>query len=84
MYPPEILPLAFRVKGVSLSTATNWVFNFLVGESTPVLQDTIHWRLYLIHAGFCLLSFALGQSRTRQWVSADGVSVPYVSRDDGR
>lgn len=30
LYPPEILPLAFRVKGVSLSTATNWAFNFIV------------------------------------------------------
>ena len=24
LYPPEILPLPVRVKGVSLSTATNW------------------------------------------------------------
>lgn len=27
------MPLAFRAKGVSLSTATNWFFNFIVGES---------------------------------------------------
>ncbi|KAF8996490.1 hypothetical protein BDQ17DRAFT_1364264 [Cyathus striatus] len=31
LYPPEILPLTFRAKGVSLSTATNWAFNFLSG-----------------------------------------------------
>lgn len=24
LYPPEVLPLPVRVKGVSLSTATNW------------------------------------------------------------
>ena len=24
LYPPEIMPLTFRAKGVSLSTATNW------------------------------------------------------------
>lgn len=29
LYPPEILPLTFRVKGVSLSTATNWAFSTL-------------------------------------------------------
>ena len=27
---PEIMPLPFRVKGVSISTATNWLFNWLV------------------------------------------------------
>jgi len=26
LYPPEIMPLPFRAKGVSLSTATNWLF----------------------------------------------------------
>lgn len=30
LFPPEILPNSFRVKGVSISTATNWLFNFLV------------------------------------------------------
>ncbi|KAM0789900.1 hypothetical protein ACM66B_006742 [Microbotryomycetes sp. NB124-2] len=43
LYPPEILPLAFRVKGV--------------GEATPILQEAIRWRLYPMHAGFCILSF---------------------------
>lgn len=32
-----------------------------VGESTPILQNAIRWRLYLIHAGFCICSFFLGQ-----------------------
>ncbi|GAA5979452.1 hypothetical protein JCM5350_003911 [Sporobolomyces pararoseus] len=59
LYPPEILPNAFRVKGVSLSTASNWAFNFIVGEATPILQEAIRWRLYPMHAGFCVLSFIL-------------------------
>merc|ERR1712137_178667 len=50
LYPPEIIPLAFRVKGVSISTATNWFFNYIIGEATPVLQDAVHWRLYPMHA----------------------------------
>jgi hypothetical protein len=56
LYPPEILPLSIRAKGASLSTASNWAFNWLVGELTPVLQELIQWRLYLVHAFFCAVS----------------------------
>ncbi|KAH8120440.1 general substrate transporter [Phellopilus nigrolimitatus] len=59
LYPPEIMPLTVRAKGVSLSTATNWAFNFLVGEMTPFLQMTIKWRLYPLHGFFCTCSFIL-------------------------
>ncbi|KAI0485668.1 sugar transporter STL1 [Xylaria cf. heliscus] len=57
LYPPEILPLSIRSKGASLSTASNWAFNWLVGEMTPILQEWIKWRLYLLHAFFCVVSF---------------------------
>ena len=73
LYPPEILPLSIRAKGASLSTATNWAFNWLVGEVTPVLQEWIKWRLYLVHAFFCAVSFVLGvyqsYSLLRVWQS---------------
>ncbi|KAJ7125692.1 general substrate transporter [Mycena crocata] len=59
LYPPEIMPLAFRAKGVSLSTATNWAFNFWVGATTPVFQELIEWRLYPMHGFFCACSFVL-------------------------
>lgn len=62
LYPPEILPLSIRSKGASLSTATNWAFNWLVGIMTPVLQDTIGWRLYIIPAFFCAVSFVTGKN----------------------
>lgn len=61
LYPPEILPLSIRAKGASLSTASNWAFNWLVGEMTPILQEAIKWRLYLLHAFFCAVSFVLGE-----------------------
>ncbi|KAK4580368.1 Ribulose bisphosphate carboxylase large chain [Recurvomyces mirabilis] len=59
LYPPEILPLSIRAKGASLSTAANWAFNWLVGEMTPILQGLIGWRLYLLHAFFCAVSFVV-------------------------
>ncbi|CAD6890354.1 unnamed protein product [Tilletia controversa] len=59
LLPSEIMPLAFRAKGASLSTATNWAFNFIIGEGTPILQEKIKWRLYPMHAFFCTCSFIL-------------------------
>ncbi|KAI4521745.1 general substrate transporter [Schizophyllum commune Loenen D] len=59
LYPPEIMPLTFRAKGVSLSTATNWAFNFVVGETTPYLQEVITWRVYVMHGFFCACSCIL-------------------------
>lgn len=59
LYPPEIMPLTVRAKGVSLSTATNWFFNFIVGLVTPYLQEVIEWRLYPMHGFFCVCSFVV-------------------------
>ncbi|KAJ7932510.1 general substrate transporter [Mycena leptocephala] len=59
LYPPEIMPLTIRAKGVSLSTATNWAFNFWVGLTTPVFQERLEWRLYPMHGFFCVCSFVL-------------------------
>lgn len=54
----EVLPNSVRSKGAAMSTATNWLFNFLVGEMTPILLAAISWKTYLIPACSCVLSFA--------------------------
>jgi hypothetical protein len=57
----QIIPLTYRAKGVSISTATNWAFNWLVGQLTPYLQETLQWKLYPMFGGFCVCSFFLGK-----------------------
>lgn len=57
LYPAEIAPLKIRSKVASLSTASNWAFNWLVGEMTPILQELITYKLYLIHSTSCFISF---------------------------
>lgn len=53
----EVFPNSVRSKGAAMSTATNWLFNFIVGEMTPILLDAIKWKTYLIPATSCFISF---------------------------
>lgn len=50
LYPPEILNLTSRSTGVALSTASNWVFNFMVVMITPVAFKNLGSFTYLIFA----------------------------------
>lgn len=56
LIPPEVYPLAVRSKGVSLSTASNWLANYIVGQLTPILQERIGWVMYLFPASSCVIS----------------------------
>ncbi|KAI4228795.1 MAG: hypothetical protein L6R36_001395 [Xanthoria steineri] len=48
LYPTEINSLAYRTKGAALGTATNWAFNFMVVEITPIGIQSLQWRFYII------------------------------------
>lgn len=44
MYSAEIAPLRIRHKITAMSAATNWLFNFLIAEVTPIGFRTIGWK----------------------------------------
>ncbi|MCJ1232343.1 hypothetical protein MMC14_000295 [Varicellaria rhodocarpa] len=48
LYPVEINSLSMRTKGAAIGTATNWAFNFMVVEITPIGIQTLHWKFYII------------------------------------
>jgi sugar porter (SP) family MFS transporter len=50
VYPSEILPLRLRQRGSAVSTASNWIFNYLVVQITPPAITNIGWRTYIIFA----------------------------------
>ena len=56
MYAAEITPLRVRTKVTAMSAATNWLFNFLVAEVTPIGFATISWRYYIIYAAISAFS----------------------------
>ncbi|GAA5939702.1 hypothetical protein JCM1841_002946 [Sporobolomyces salmonicolor] len=52
-YASEIFPTRVRGKAVSLSTASNWAFNFALAYATPPSFRNIQWRTYFIFGTFC-------------------------------
>ncbi|KAF9354769.1 hypothetical protein BGX26_007393 [Mortierella sp. AD094] len=53
-YPAEIYPLRIRAKAVSLSTASNWAFNFILAYAVPPALENIQYKTYYIFGGFCI------------------------------
>ncbi|KAL1404841.1 hypothetical protein Q8F55_008451 [Vanrija albida] len=49
-YPSEILPLALRQKGSAISTACNWIFNYMVVQITPIGIKNIRYKFYIVFA----------------------------------
>ncbi|KAF7507626.1 hypothetical protein GJ744_010296 [Endocarpon pusillum] len=59
LLPAEVFPLRSRSKGMALATCSNWVFNFIIGMSSPDAFAGIHGYYYVIISGFCLFSTGL-------------------------
>jgi sugar porter (SP) family MFS transporter len=55
IYPSEIYPLRIRAKATSITTAANWLFNFVIGYITPLLMDSITWGVYILLMCFCVV-----------------------------
>ncbi|KAJ1959633.1 hypothetical protein GGI12_004241 [Dipsacomyces acuminosporus] len=55
IYPSEIFPMRIRSKANSITTASNWLFNFVIGLVAPILIKKITWGLDLI---FAVIMFA--------------------------
>ncbi|KIW16519.1 hypothetical protein PV08_06574 [Exophiala spinifera] len=59
MYAAEISPLRIRAKVTAMSASTNWIFNFLLAEVTPLGFDNLGWKYYLVYVCTSSLAFAV-------------------------
>jgi len=50
LYPAEIVGLQIRAPATGISTAGNWVFNFMVVMITPIAFSSIQYKTYIIFA----------------------------------
>ncbi|PTB68381.1 general substrate transporter [Trichoderma citrinoviride] len=61
----EIYPLSTRAKALSMTTATNWLFNWAIAYSTPYLvnygpgQANLQSKIFFVWFGACFLCIAL-------------------------
>lgn len=72
VYPSEILPLRLRQKGSSISTASNWICNYIIVQITPPAIQHIGWRTYIIFAVLNVSAPASNSATTAQTLMTDG------------
>ncbi|KAK9356644.1 general substrate transporter [Lipomyces doorenjongii] len=80
VYPSEILPLRLRAKGSAISTAANWISNFIVVEITPPAIKNIGYRTYIIFAIFnvCFLPIVWFWFKETKGLSLEDVDLLFA------
>ncbi|KFZ00912.1 hypothetical protein V500_00933 [Pseudogymnoascus sp. VKM F-4518 (FW-2643)] len=53
----EVFPLDVRAKGIGISSAVNWIMNFVVATVTPIMLTNIGYKTFLVFMCFCILGF---------------------------
>lgn len=77
----EIFPLSIRGRGIALSTASNWLWNFVIAFVTPYLVDedkaNLKEKVFYIFGATCLISAGFAWL----WVyETKGLSLEAVDR----
>jgi len=77
----EIFPLPIRAKGVALSTASNWLWNFVLAYVTPYMVDSDEGNLgpkvFFVWGGACTLCLAFAYFMVPE---TKGLSLEQVDR----
>ncbi|KAI1756119.1 general substrate transporter [Xylaria castorea] len=56
VYTGEIFPTRIREAGIAISTATQWLFNFVFSQVTPHAVQNLGWKTFLM---FAIFNFSL-------------------------
>lgn len=87
VYPSEILPLRLRQRGSAISTASNWICNFIIVYITPPAIRNIGYRTYIIFGVFNalwvpIIYFFVSLSRHHDFIQSV-LTSSLVPRDQG-
>ncbi|KAG5975975.1 hypothetical protein E4U55_007518 [Claviceps digitariae] len=88
VYPSEILPLKLRQTGSSISTAVNWILNYLIVQITPIAIDNIGWKTYIIFAVLNaawvpIIYFLFPETKGLELEDVDGLFAVYDNEGSG-
>ncbi|KAF5026743.1 hypothetical protein F66182_1162 [Fusarium sp. NRRL 66182] len=80
----EMYPSQYRSRCMALATATNWLFNFLIGFFTRFITDAIDYFYGLVYAGCCfalvfIVFFFVIESKDRTLEEIDTMYVQKVN-----
>lgn len=87
--PAEIFNLGIRAKAMSITTATTWMCNFVIGLVTPDMLEAITWGTYIFFAAFSLLAagftyFCVPETRGLTLEDMDGVFGDTAAHEEKR
>ncbi|KAH6667922.1 general substrate transporter [Halenospora varia] len=85
----EIFPLGVRAKGLSMTTASNWLLNWAIAYSTPYLVNTgkgnagLQAKIFFLWGGCCLIcvGFVFGMIYETKGLSLEEVDEMYEKLD---
>ncbi|KAL1918063.1 uncharacterized protein VTP21DRAFT_3329 [Calcarisporiella thermophila] len=55
VYPSEIFPIRVRAKAMSLTTGSNWLFNYVVATITPIFLNASQSGIYFLFGSCCFV-----------------------------
>lgn len=78
----ELFPSRYRAKGMALSTASNWLWNFLIAFFTPFITKAIDFRYGYVFAACnfvagCIVYFFVMEGQGR---SLEELDTMYIER----
>jgi sugar porter (SP) family MFS transporter len=59
VYCAEIFPLKYRCRAVGMTTAANWVGNYIIAQVSPMLLERLGFGMFFIFGAFCFMSLVL-------------------------
>lgn len=74
---PEVLPLHARSRGTAIGISSNWIWNFVIVEITPVIILHLKWKGYLI---FMCTNFAFAPMFYYFFPETKGLSLEAIDR----
>ncbi|KAG5636756.1 hypothetical protein H0H81_006946 [Sphagnurus paluster] len=55
----EVFPTNARALGTSVATCSNWAFNTLIGQVSPLAMTNLQWKFYMVFVALNLVDFGI-------------------------